>query len=105
MSGRGRTRREPVSLREAMHGFLRESGLALKLEHAQVYRAWSDALGERLARRARPVRFQFGELAVEVESSTHLHELQNFTGEAFRAEANRRLGDERIKKVVYHLKR
>lgn len=88
-----------------MLGFLRDTGLSTKLEHAQVYRAWSDALGERLAARARPVRFQFGELTVEVESSTHLHELQNFTGESYRAEANRQLGNERIKKVLYHLKR
>ena len=105
MSEAKRTRRGPVTVREAMLGFLRESGLSAKLEHAWVYQAWSDSLGERLAKRARPVRFQFGELTVEVESSTHLHELQNFTGESFRAEANRQLGDERIKKVLYHLKR
>ena len=88
-----------------MRGFLQESGLGAQLKDARVFRAWTDALGELLAKRARPVRFQFGELTVEVESSAHLHELQNFTGESYRQAANASLGDERIKKVLFHLKR
>ena len=51
------------------------------------------------------MRFHFGELTVEVESAPHLHELQNFTGEQYRCEANRILGEERIKKVQFRLKR
>jgi hypothetical protein len=94
-----------VTLREAMRGFLQESGLGAQLKDARVFRAWTDALGETLAKRARPVRFQFGELTVEVESSAHLHELQNFTGDSYRQAANASLGDERIKKVLFHLKR
>jgi hypothetical protein len=62
-------------------------------------------LGVKWRDRARPVHFQFGELTVEVESAPHLHELQNFTGEQFRREANHRLGDEHIKKILFRLKR
>ena len=78
-----------------MRGFLKDSGLTAQLKDARVYQSWTDALGETMAHRARPVRFNFGELTVEVESSAHLHELQNFTGESYRCEANRLLGDDR----------
>lgn len=88
-----------------MRGFLQDSGLGAQLKDARVFGAWSDALGETMAQRARPVRFQFGELTIEVESSAHLHELQNFTGDSYRHAANKSLGQERIKKVLFHLKR
>ena len=98
-------RRGPVALGDALRGFLRTSGLGGRLRNARVYQAWSDALGEQAARHARPVKFHFGDLTVEVESSVHLHELQNFTGEQYRQDANRRLGEERIRKVCFRLKR
>ncbi|MFT7670736.1 MAG: hypothetical protein ACI8X5_003447 [Planctomycetota bacterium] len=90
---------------DAMRGFLRETGLGEQLRHAGVYRAWSDALGPKLSQRAKPVFYKFGELTVEVESAAHLHELQNFTGEQYRREANESLGEERIKKIQFRLKR
>ena len=92
-------------LGDAIRGFLHTSGLGSRLRAARVYQSWSDALGEKLSKRAVPVRLHFGELTVEVESAPHLHELQNFTGEQYRREANRLLGDERIKKVLFRLKR
>lgn len=98
-------RRGPVPLRDALRRYLRDSGLGGRLRNATVYQAWNDALGERAARHARPVRLQFGDLTVEVESSVHLHELQNFTAEQYRQEANRRLGEERIRKISFRLKR
>lgn len=102
---RARTGRGPTALGDALRGFLKDSGLGEQLRHARIYRAWSDALGPRLAERAKPVNLRFGELTVEVESAPHLHELQNFTGEAFRRKANESLGEERIKKIQFRLKR
>ena len=58
-----------------------------------------------LRRRARAVRFKRGELTVEVESAAHLQELSSFTGESIKREANRILGDDRIRNVVFKLKR
>lgn len=95
----------PVGLDVALRGFLRSSGLGERLRHARVYRAWNDALGPELSQRARPVQFRFGELTVEVESAAHHQELQNFTGEQYRCEANRLLGESRIDKVLFRLKR
>ena len=88
-----------------MHLFLRESGLAAKFQDWPVFAAWSKAVGEELGRRARAVRFQRGELLVEVESATHLQELTSFTGERYRQLANECLGRESIQRVVFKLKR
>ncbi|MFT7485027.1 MAG: hypothetical protein ACI9F9_000873 [Candidatus Paceibacteria bacterium] len=98
-------RRGPAPLGDVLRHFLKDSGLGAQLRHARVYGAWSDALGERLRERAKPVHFQFGELTVEVESAPHMHELQNFTGEQYRQGANKALGEDVIKKVLFRLKR
>ncbi len=69
-----------------------------------MFEAWCRALGASLGRHARPVRFERGDLTVEVDSSAHLHELKVFTGEGFRKKANAELGSPRIRRVVYKLR-
>ncbi|MBI5363099.1 MAG: DUF721 domain-containing protein [Planctomycetes bacterium] len=98
-------RREALPLGDAVQAFLRASGIAAGMRHFDVFQAWDAALGRELARRARPVGFQAGTLSIEVQSASHLHELQNFTGEQFRTLANARLGKAEIRKVVFRLKR
>ena len=97
--------RRPTGLDQALSAFLRDSGIGAQLRHAGVFKAWSDALGPRLASRAQAVRFQFAELTVEVQSAPLFHELQNFTGESFRRSANKHLGDEVIETVLFRQKR
>jgi len=91
-------------VREAIEGFLRDSGIAPRLRGAEVFDAWRAAVGAGLSERARPVRFQRGELVVEVGSAPHLAELESFTGEGYRRAANAALGDERIRRVTFRLK-
>jgi len=88
-----------------MEGYLRDSGLASKLALQRVYSAWDAACGARLAAHARPVRFRDGQLLVEVQSSAHMHELENFAGEGLRRAANQRLGRAEILRVAFQLKR
>ncbi len=97
--------RGPTGLGQALGAFLRDTGIGAQLRHARVFKAWADALGPRLASRAEAVRFQFGELTVEVQSAPLFHELQNFTGESFRRAANQRLGDEVVQTVLFRQKR
>jgi hypothetical protein len=91
-------------MRVAIDEFLREAGMGPRLRGARVLAAWREAAGPALSKRARPVRFQRGELVVEVSSSVHLHELESFTGETYRRTANAALGDERIQRVTFRLK-
>ncbi|MDP6762701.1 MAG: DUF721 domain-containing protein [Planctomycetota bacterium] len=98
-------RRGPIALGDAVSAYLTESGLARRLKDAAVLEAWRSVLGEELGERARAVGFSRGELCVEVESAAHLHELRNYTGEKFREEANRLLGEARILRLALKLKR
>lgn len=84
--------------------FLNQSGIGRQLRQGEVLDTWRKVLGPKLSRRARAVRFLRGELVVQVDSATHLQELQNFTGDTYRQQANRLLGDERIKSVAFRLK-
>jgi len=92
-------------MHDAVRVYLETSGLSGKLREWPVYEAWSSVLGAELAQHAQPVRFQRGELYVEVDSAAHLHELKNFTAEHYRALANQRLGTASIRRVVLKLKR
>ena len=107
---RSRPRRvsKPVAIEDLLAPWLREAKLIESKRGgggvtAKVFKAWDAVLGERLARRARPARFQKGELVVEVNSMVHLQELQNFTGEAYRQGVNQRLGTERVERVSFKL--
>jgi hypothetical protein len=97
-------RRGVCSLQDALEELFRSSGLRARRRDSSVFEAWGKAASA-LAGRARAVRFNRGELVVEVDSAAHLHELKSFTGEALRVEANRILESERIRKVVFKPKR
>jgi len=91
-------------MRDALHSYLRSSGLGSRLRDWPVYEAWGKVVGETLAQRARPVRFAGGELVIEVESAPQYQELKNFTGEQYRLLANRELGRTAIERVTFKLK-
>jgi len=98
-------RREAVSVPDALERFLRSSGLSARMRHVPVFRAWNEAVGPELSRRAKPVRFERGELQVEVGSAAHYQELASFTGEAYRERANALLRHPEIARVVFRLQR
>ena len=92
-------------LGDALASFLRGANLDQRMRERAVYGAWRAALGPALAERAEPVRFERGELTVEVASAVLLGELVNFTGERHRRDANARLGGDRIKSVSFKPRR
>jgi hypothetical protein len=98
-------RRDALPISDALVGFLRESGLGGKLYNWPIFRAWNQVAGPELARHARAVRFARGELLVEVNSSAHMHELTNFTGEDYRIRLNEHLGKEEVRRLQFQLKR
>jgi len=100
----GKKPREAVSIARAMDRFLAASGLSARVRQWPVFRAWSEALGAS-GQHARAVRFEAGDLYVEVDSASHLHELSNFTGEQVRELANAQLGSQQIRRVHFQLKR
>lgn len=114
MVRRARSRSEPErggtsSLGDALNVFLHSTGLAARLRDARVFDTWTATIGPSLACHVKPVRFDDGDLTVEVASAAHLHELKSFTGEGFRRKANERLVEHghraTIRRVVFKLKR
>jgi len=104
-SGRRAFLRDAVPMQDALGRFLRASGLGPRMRSWPVFQAWIDAVGMELARHARPVRFERGELLVEVGSAVHYQELASFTGESYRQRANERLARPEIRRIVFRLKR
>lgn len=89
------------SLQESLSAYLRETGLARRRSESPVYAAFEAAAGPDLARRARPVRFARGVLTVEVDSSSHYHELQSFRGEELRQRVNQTLGRADVRRIAF----
>lgn len=89
------------SLQDSLSSYLRETGLARRRTESPVYAAFDAAAGPDLARRARPVRFARGVLTVEVDSSSHYHELVSFRGEELRLRVNEMLGKPDVRRIAY----
>jgi len=96
--------RGPRPIGDAIHAFLRESGLGLSAREARVFRAWHDAVDPVTRSRTTPVRFTHGTLTVEVGSAPLLQELRSFTGEAARVRANAAFSEPPIRRVVFKSK-
>jgi len=96
--------RGPQPIQDILAEFLKQAGLGSSPTRQRVFEAWQSILGEAERQRSQPVRFQRGELLVEVDSAPLLHELANFRGDAYRRRANERLGKETIRKIVFKLR-
>ncbi len=89
----------------ALREFLTESKLGPKLATTRVMRTWQKVQGPALSKHAQAVRFENGDLWIEVDSSAHLHDLVNFSGERYRRAANEILGQDTIRRVMFQNKR
>ena len=90
------------SLQDSLSAYMRETGLTRRGRgDAPVYAAFEEAAGPALACRARPVRFARGVLTVEVDSSSHLHELESFRGEELRQRMNATLGRADVRRIAF----
>ena len=82
---------------------LQKYGLKGELEESEVLHAWTEMAtglpGETSAR-----RFRKGRLTVEVESSPLMMELV-MVKEELRVKLNKQLGEERVEKVIFKIKR
>ena len=92
---------EPTSLGDLLGEVTRAAGLDQPKSLDPVFEAWNQVAGEGLAAVARPVRFRQGELAVDVSSASHFHELVAFTGEGLRKRLNEALGEDRVKRLAF----
>ena len=91
----------PQAFGDLLGSVTRQVGLNRSKPAHPSFKAWDDVAGPELARVARPVRFRAGELAIDVSTATHYHELVAFTGEGLRRRVNDLLGEEIVRKLVF----
>lgn len=89
----------PRPLSGVMHESLVGLGLAERLREAEIWRVWSDVVGETLASRARPVRIINGTLTVAVSSAPWMQELRFMTA-MMKEKLNSCLGAEVVREIV-----
>ena len=74
-------------------------GLAERLREAEIWRIWTDVVGEALACRARPLRIINGTLTVAVSSAPWMQELRFMTA-MMKEKLNSSLGAEVVREIV-----
>lgn len=90
------------TIQDVLQSFLKENGITRSRGIVvAVFQAWDQSIGAELAKRARPVRFDRGELTIEVDSPTLRHELQSFTGESYRRQTNESLQRELVTRMIF----
>jgi predicted nucleic acid-binding Zn ribbon protein len=98
-------KRRPVPIADALTGFLRERGLAKRMEQATAIEAWPEIVGERISAVTKPVSITpDGILFVAVKTNAWMTELGLMEPELLKA-LNARKGEEKVRKIRYRLDR
>jgi len=91
----------PEKLGDVLRDFLETSGLAHKLKHLEIYRAWEEAVGPEIAAQTRIAGFVHYKLYVEVQSAARRHELSSFYKRQILDALRHQLPDMRIQDIVF----
>jgi hypothetical protein len=95
-------RRGLTTIQDVLQSFLKTNGISRSRGVVvAVFQAWEMSIGKDLAKRARPVRFDRGELTVEVDSPAFRHELTSYTGETYRQQTNDILERELVHRMIF----
>ena len=98
-------KRRPVSIADALSGFLTERGLAKRVEQATVIEAWPEVVGDRIAAVTKALSITpDGILFVAVRTNAWMTELGLMEPELLKA-LNARKGPEKVRKIRYRLER
>lgn len=89
----------PRELPALLQESLQSLGLAERLREAEIWRVWTDAVGDIVAARAQPLRIINGTLTVAVSSAPWMQELRFMTG-IMKEKLNSRLGAEVVREIV-----
>lgn len=95
------SKRGPEKLGDILHGFLETSGLAHKLKHLEVYRAWEEVVGPEVAAHTRIAGLARHKLHVEVDSAARRHELSSFYKKQILEGLREQLPNVRIQDIVF----
>lgn len=98
-------KRKPVSIADALTGFLAERGLAKRVEQATAIEAWPEVVGDRIAAVTKPLSITpDGILFVAVKTNAWMTELGLMEPELLAA-LNARETKEKVRKIRYRLDR
>ncbi len=88
------------SIARVLPSLLRDLGLEAGVLGWRAVREWPDAVGPRVARRARAVSFKDGTLRIEVEGSSWRYELGFLKRDLLR-QLNRHLGTQLVRDLEF----
>ncbi len=98
-------KRKPVSIADALSGFLAQKGLAKRVEQATAIEAWPEIVGARIAAVTKPLSITpDGILFVAVKTNAWMMELGLMEPELLGA-LNARNTREKVRKIRYRLDR
>ena len=90
------------SLKDVLASLTGSPGLPFDLRDCQIWKVWSEVVGDTIASNARPLHIRQGSLTVGVREPIWLQELK-YQAETIREKLNERLGREAVRTVRFKL--
>jgi hypothetical protein len=94
-------KRKPERIGDVLRDYLRSSGLARSLQHADIYSVWDEIVGGELRAHTRVAGFKRYRLYVDVDSAAHRQELATFHKPHLLEDLRARLPKIRIEDIVF----
>ena len=98
----GRKQDNLTPLKEIISHLFQEGNLPFNPDDARIWELWDDAVGEAIARHARPLWIKQGVLRVDVSNSIWLQELE-YLGDDVKSRVNRKLGRCAVERIEFRL--
>ena len=93
-----------IPIKDVLTSLFKDSQLPFNPADGQIWKVWSEMVGDLIARNARPVWIKNGLLKVHVEDPIWLQELE-FIGQDIKDRINQKLGRIAIENIEFRLKK
>lgn len=97
-------RKDLTPLKDILSDLFNNSQLPFNPQDGRIWKEWEDAVGEFIARNARPAWIKNGRLKVHVSDPIWLQELE-FIALDIKAKINQRLGRKAVEIIEFRLKK
>ncbi|MFH1422318.1 MAG: DUF721 domain-containing protein [Planctomycetota bacterium] len=87
-----------MKIGEAVDKYLKKSGYKKLLKHEEIWRKWSEIIGEDIAEQTKISRFSKGVLTIDVNSSALMFEMKSFLSKSVIVKLS-----EKIKKPIVRI--
>jgi len=94
---------QPKSIGKILPKVIKKLGLTQKVKEIELSRDWNEIVGKTIAKHCRPVNLNKGSLAIAVDSSPWLSELERYSKETMLGKIQERFGKRMVNQIKFRI--